>query len=66
MSLKKTGCRCVIPNCSGEIVIKKTMIGDTSNMKTIGPISKKEIHTQSKTQIYCEKCGVLYHHLPKN
>ena len=62
---EKTGFKCTGRECEGEIIreVSFQYLGDPMQM-IIGPGSRSQ-RTQI-TELYCQECGITYHHLPKS
>lgn len=61
-AFKHTGKPCAV--CGTEIVreVRQEYRGDPMNL-IIGPGSQNQMSTV--IEMYCEPCGILYHHLPQ-
>ncbi len=64
MGIQSTEVNCRAGNCSGIIVQEKTKqyFGDPGRF-IIGPGGASQMTTV--TALFCEQCGIVYHHLPK-
>ncbi len=61
---QKTGVDCKIPGCGGVIIkeVYSEYRGDPMQM-VIGIGARKQM--TRVTEIYCQECGISYHHMPK-
>ena len=71
MKDEKTGVRCVIPGCSGEIVerFKIPYIPAEPGGENLFGFGSFNVATEKdgiSNGYHCDKCGIKYLHLPKN